>query len=85
VCTGCTPSRARTPTSAASIPARAMVYLVYISAGHDEQHFPDPRAFDVRRENAEKHLSLGRGRPGDDGAPARVAAGRMGPAGLRRR
>jgi cytochrome P450 len=60
------------------IPARAMVWLVYISAGHDEQHFPDPRAFDVRRENAEKHLSLGRGRHKCMGAPLARLGARVG-------
>jgi cytochrome P450 len=60
------------------IPARSMVWLVYISAGHDEQHFPDPRAFDVRRENAEKHLSLGRGRHKCMGAPLARLGARIG-------
>jgi cytochrome P450 len=60
------------------IPARAMIWLVYISAGHDEQHFADPRAFDVRRANAEKHLSLGRGRHKCMGAPLARLAARVG-------
>ncbi|MFT3864296.1 MAG: cytochrome P450 [Solirubrobacterales bacterium] len=60
------------------IPARSMVWLVYISAGHDEEHFPDPRRFDVRRENADKHLSLGRGRHKCMGAPLARLGGRIG-------
>jgi cytochrome P450 len=60
------------------IPARAMVWLVYISAGHDEDHFPDPTVFDVRRENADKHLSLGRGRHKCMGAPLARLGARVG-------
>lgn len=60
------------------IPARSMVWLVYISAGHDEDHFPDPRRFDVRRPNADKHLSFGRGRHKCMGAPLARLGGRIG-------
>jgi cytochrome P450 len=60
------------------IPARSIVWLVYISAGHDEEHFPEPRRFDVRRENADKHLSLGRGRHKCMGAPLARLGGRIG-------
>lgn len=60
------------------IPARSIVWLVYISAGHDEEHFPDPLRFDVRRENADKHLSLGRGRHKCMGAPLARLGGRVG-------
>jgi cytochrome P450 len=60
------------------IPARSMVWLVYISAGHDEDHFPDPRRFDVRRPNADKHLSLGRGRHKCMGAPLARLGARVG-------
>lgn len=61
-----------------TIPARSLVWLVYISAGHDEEHFPDPRRFDLRRANADKHLSLGRGRHKCMGAPLARLAGRIG-------
>lgn len=61
-----------------AIPARSMVWLVYISAGHDEEHFPEPRRFDVRRANADKHLSLGRGRHKCMGAPLARLGGRIG-------
>jgi cytochrome P450 len=60
------------------IPGRAIVWLVYISAGHDEEHFPEPRSFDVRRANADKHLSLGRGRHKCMGAPLARLGGRVG-------
>ncbi len=35
--------------------------LWYISANRDEAVFPDPDAFDLRRENARRHLSFGHG------------------------
>jgi cytochrome P450 len=61
-----------------TIPARSMIWLVYISAGHDEDHFPDPRRFDPRRDNADKHLSLGRGRHKCMGAPLARLGGSIG-------
>jgi len=58
-----------------TIPARSLVWLVYVSAGHDESTFDDPRKFDIHRPNADKHMSFGRGRHMCMGAPlARLEA-----------
>ena len=35
--------------------------LSLASAGRDPRHFPDPDAFDVRREGAREHLAFGKG------------------------
>ena len=45
-----------------SIPANSLVYLLIAAGGHDEEIFPDSLNFDVRRENASKHLAFGFGR-----------------------
>ena len=45
------------------------VWLVSVSASHDESHFEDPNVFDVRRANASDHLAFGRGRHFCMGAP----------------
>jgi cytochrome P450 len=52
-----------------TIPKGSLVWLVYISAGHDESLFDDPTRFDVHRPNADKHMSFGRGRHMCMGAP----------------
>ncbi len=59
------------------IPARSLVWLVYVSAGHDER-FPEPRKFDIHRENADKHMSFGRGRHKCMGAPLARLEARVG-------
>jgi cytochrome P450 len=43
------------------IPAGSMVLLKYFSANHDESIFPAPLAFDVRRDNAKRHIAFGFG------------------------
>lgn len=43
------------------IPAGSMVLLKYFSANHDESIFDAPLAFDVRRENAKRHIAFGFG------------------------
>jgi hypothetical protein len=60
------------------IPKGSLLWLVYISAGHDEQHFPSPRSFDVHRDNAERHLAFGRGRHMCMGAPLARLMARVG-------
>lgn len=44
------------------IPKNAFVYLLSAAAGHDETVFPNSLAFDLRRDNARKHLAFGYGR-----------------------
>ena len=44
-----------------TIPAHSMVLLKYFSANHDEAMFAEPLAFDVRRENAKRHIAFGFG------------------------
>jgi cytochrome P450 len=43
------------------IPAGADIMLSFASANRDEEVFPNPDQFDVRRKNARKHLTLGNG------------------------
>lgn len=58
-----------------TIPAGCPVGLSVESAAHDEDVFPDPERFDITRENANKHVTFGRGRHMCIGAPlARVTA-----------
>jgi cytochrome P450 len=45
-----------------TIPANSLVYLLVAAGGHDEEVFPDSLKFDVRRQNASKHLAFGFGR-----------------------
>jgi cytochrome P450 len=55
------------------IPAGCPVALSVESAAHDDSVFPEPESFDIRRENADRHLTFGRGRHMCLGAPlARV-------------
>jgi cytochrome P450 len=44
----------------AKIRAGDIVHVLFAAAGHDEEHFPDPRRFDIHRENAGDHVSFGR-------------------------
>lgn len=43
------------------IPQGARVLVVLASGNHDERHFSDPDAIDVRRDNASEHLTFGYG------------------------
>ncbi|GAB4108949.1 MAG: cytochrome P450 [Roseiflexaceae bacterium] len=44
-----------------TIPAGALVYVLFGSGNHDETQFPEPERFDLRRENARQHLGFGLG------------------------
>lgn len=44
-----------------AIPAGEKIVMWYISANRDESVFPDADRFDVRRENARRHLAFGHG------------------------
>ena len=43
------------------IPAGAKLLIVSASGNHDERHFSDPDAIDIRRDNASEHLTFGYG------------------------
>jgi cytochrome P450 len=43
------------------IPAGTQIFLSLASANNDDEEFPDPRVYDIARENASKHISFGRG------------------------
>ena len=43
------------------IPKGSMVLLKYFSSNHDENMFSDPMAFDVKRDNAKRHIAFGFG------------------------
>ncbi len=59
----------------AEIPAGTRVAMFLGAANRDERHYPDPEAFDVRRNPAD-HLAFGNGRHTCVGAPlARLAIG----------
>jgi cytochrome P450 len=45
-----------------TIPANSLVYLLVAAGGHDEEVFPGSLKFDIRRQNASKHLAFGFGR-----------------------
>jgi cytochrome P450 len=44
-----------------AIPAGARIFLAFASANRDERLFAMPEQFDVHRDNADRHLSLGHG------------------------
>ncbi|RJL20538.1 cytochrome P450 [Bailinhaonella thermotolerans] len=44
-----------------TIPAGSLVLLSTDSAAHDETVFPDPERFDIRRPNADAHMTFGYG------------------------
>jgi cytochrome P450 len=50
-----------TEISGVSLPQGARVIMLFGSAHRDPGHFDDPVAFDVRRANANTHLSFGKG------------------------
>ena len=43
------------------VPEGARIMLLLASANHDEEVFEDPSAFDIRRENANKHIAFSHG------------------------
>lgn len=43
------------------LPAGAPVLIMYASANYDDEEFPNPRSFDIERENLGRHLSFGGG------------------------
>jgi len=43
------------------IPKDGMVWLVFSSGGHDAERFECPRKYDIKRPNADRHLSFGSG------------------------
>ena len=43
------------------IPKGTHVFLSLASANHDEAEFPNPKTFDIHRENASRNISFGRG------------------------
>ncbi len=43
------------------IPAAGRVFMCFASASHDPRHFDDPDSFLVEREEAELHMSFGKG------------------------
>ena len=43
------------------IPAGSNILLSFASANRDEDVFPDPEVFDIRRANARRHLTMGNG------------------------
>ncbi|WP_339706406.1 cytochrome P450 [uncultured Sphingosinicella sp.] len=58
-----------------TIPAGAFVFIHLASANHDSQIFTDPRQFDIRRPNANRHLGFGSRSHACIGAPlARLEA-----------
>jgi cytochrome P450 len=61
-----------------AIPAGSVLAVMFASAGHDEDHFPDAGTFDIRRANAGEHLSLGKGRHLCMGAPLARMSARVG-------
>ena len=44
-----------------AIPQGAKIFMLYGSGNRDEAHFPEPDRLDIRRKDADKHLSFGRG------------------------
>ncbi len=64
--------------SGIDIPAESLVFLAFQAAGHDPEHFPDPRRVDVRRPNAGDHLAFGKGRHFCMGAPLARLEARIG-------
>ncbi|HEU4323891.1 MAG TPA: cytochrome P450 [Roseiflexaceae bacterium] len=47
--------------SGVTIPAGALVAVLFAAANHDPRQFPDPDTFDLHRENAKQHLGFGQG------------------------
>ncbi len=47
--------------SGVTIPAGALVAVLFAPANHDPRLFSDPDSFDLRRENAKQHLGFGHG------------------------
>jgi cytochrome P450 len=60
-----------------TIPAGSLVWGSLASANHDEAVFPDPRRFDIRRQNAADHLGFSKGTHFCVGAPLARLEGRI--------
>jgi cytochrome P450 len=68
-------ARRDVPIGGVTIPAGSRVGLSVESAANDEEKFPEPGCFDIRRANASEHLTFGLGRHFCLGAPlARLTA-----------
>lgn len=50
-----------TQVGGVSIPRGARLFIVYASGNRDEDQFAMPDRFDIRREDAKRHLSFGKG------------------------
>lgn len=50
-----------TTLAGVALPAAARLFLLYGSANRDEQAYPDPDAFDIRRRPATPHLAFSKG------------------------
>lgn len=50
-----------TTLAGVALPAGARLFLLYGSANRDEQAYPDPDAFDIRRRPATPHLAFSKG------------------------
>lgn len=59
----------RVELSGVEIPEGALIFVLSGTTGYDAALFPDPDRFDIHRENANVHLSFGKGRHFCLGAP----------------
>jgi cytochrome P450 len=53
--------REETEIGGETVPAGALLLLLFGSANRDESYFPEPDEFDVRRENSKNHFAFGNG------------------------
>jgi cytochrome P450 len=61
-----------------TIPEGAHIWACLASANHDEERFPNPRNFDIHRENAGEHLGFSKGTHYCLGAPLARLEARIG-------
>jgi cytochrome P450 len=61
-----------------TIPEGALIWGCLASANHDEERFPNPRKFDIHRENAGDHLGFSKGTHYCLGAPLARLEARIG-------